>query len=279
MSGEYVPHHALGDHEAALQLQLHELEGMHRGDPRLPGMLGVIALSYERSSNRITDERQRIECQDRALSFARRAYLEEADAPYGVEADEHAAIRAEQRPSVALNAGIVFLRAAARARLANPLGEETEHEQELQGLANQALDEAWTKIQEKARRGDPRPHQHAINAAGRMAIRWALGGDHWSALGMSGIALVYSAASESRWLASHTTSGLSWHERYAARREGMGQSRAAAAAGAAGDRLRLKAKAAARAVGAAGVAALSLPPWRGKQPAIDRRDKLILRFV
>lgn len=222
--------HATGHFDEALRHCLARFNTMGRNDPARPGLMGEIAFNYDRLGEYW-----------HAVSFADLAYEIERD-PTQSEGPGSASLRLAQRPSVELNAGIVYLREAARLRLAD-------HPEaiSMQKLATRALTSAWAGI--TLARWD-RPHQHEINAASRLsnleAVQGNIGQSVKRAVGAIGLGFLSESPS--------LVDGISGFNRK--------------------DRLFAKGKAIARGVGAVGVAALSALPG---QKAANARDWLLLK--
>lgn len=200
-----VHHHVVGNFAGASQARLAERQSIafdNPLDPRLPGIDGTLALSLEREGQRYT-----------SLDFVKSAYFTQAPPN---ESGQSAAIRAAERPSTQLNIGIVLLREAARRRqrgsdLAEPA----------QNLASELLQSAWTGIEEQqaALRAEGRtnPHQHRINAVGRLAMLHAVEGRHRTAFALTGEALKLFSRSENPEGAEHTTPNLGEWAQFMAR--------------------------------------------------------------
>jgi hypothetical protein len=230
-----VHHHVVGNFSGASQVRLaerHSIAFDNPMDPRLPGIDGTLALSLEREGKRYS-----------ALDFVRSACFTEAPADENPAA---AAIRNAERPSTHLNVGTVLLREAARRRrrgsdLAEPA----------QNLASALLHSAWAGIgeQEAALKAEGRtkPHQHRVNAIGRLAMLDAVEGRYLASFGKSFRAISLARRSESPELVEGATENLTIAAETAA-----------------------KLKAMARGFGSLAIAALSLVGAR------DLRDRVLL---
>ena len=231
-----IASHVDGSYADALQSRLATLETMEPTNPRLPGVLGTVALTYERLGEH-----------DTALQYADRAL----SVPDPVEESKSAfRTRVAERPSTELNVGIVYLRAAARARLAQDDQAAGIH----QANARARLRLAGAGI--RAQREPGRLHQHAINAASRVAALEVVEGRRLAAMGRSLGALAVAPLSESR-IVTHS-SNLTPKQQ-----------------------AKSVAKALGRGSAAMGIAALTTPPLpRRLQPKVHTiRDKVILKML
>ena len=154
-----VVRHATGDLSGAEALRRQALNNMPSTHPRYPGVLSTLALG--------ADRRDRY---DAALDLATEAYNFPAPAN---EADWWSRTRQDELPSVQLNAGTVFLRAAARLRLAG----NSEAAAPWQSHAHTALAAARVGIQ--GLQDSRRPHQWGINLQAREAALAAVEGRPW----------------------------------------------------------------------------------------------------
>jgi len=224
--------HTIGNFDEARDQRLETFMAMAITDPARPGVAGTLALTEERLGN-----------YEDALIYARTAL--DSPKPFD-EAAADAVLRDEQQPSMRLNIGTVYMRTAARARLANaPQMGKT-----MQRCADTQLWLAKSGIE--GQRTGPRPHQHAINLASRLAMSEAVHGDYRQSFKMGLGALALARLSESPDRVEHTTD-----------LDARG-------------RLIAKGKAAARAVTALAVATTALPGIRQTAFAARARDRMII---
>lgn len=228
--------HAAGQHHEALEARDSLLEQTPRTSPVFPGYLAASALSLERTG----EYSAAVSRANEALSLAR---------PMAEDDDEAAALRAQELPSVRINAGVVLFRDAARRRMESPYSavasSRHSHADDLLSLAYDGI--------AAQRRSRIRPHQHIINLLPRMAMKEAVNGDTRAAVKFALGAIAVAPLSETKGLVEHT-SGLGF----------KGQAMA-------------KAKSLVRGFNALGIALTTLPGVRRSPKAAQWRDKRILR--
>jgi|GEM_PF-1982658 len=186
-----VIRHTTGDFSGAAALRRQALETMSRDDPKYPGVLSTLALGADREGR----------C-DAALALATEAY--DFPTPAG-EFAERNNVRRRELPSVQINAGTVFLRAAARLRLAGNFQVATP----LHQRARTAFAAARIGIDgingTNGLRDDYHPHQWGINLQAREAALAAVEGKPWEALCLGLGTLALGFFSESPRFVQHTS--------------------------------------------------------------------------